>query len=752
MKRASIQNGAWAVVLALGLFVFLTSGRCVASIDSFFDIFTELSVGPPYPPPTSVQAKVSSAMEPGMPLDMISMRVNSVMPDPTLGTRMVGSDSGGGVGSPGLNSFFDVYLMTDGFQSSFFDIFTEISMMAGGPLPVVGTPTVVWHTSSFFDVFLEVDVPGVDRQFITMQVRIPDGQPVQFASPEAVTDGVGVHTTFMVSKTGVPPAILTLPLFRIVVTGTWGFPNPTPTFNINKFIQNPDRSAYGLDVLAGPNTNADGTATMLADDFICTQTGPISDIHIWGSWLNDKLDRRPTFWLGIWSDVPATKDSPSRPGELLWSQVFPPGQYQGSLYKTVPFETFYTRHPTNTIMGADHQIWKYDFFPRTSFRQTGTPWLPKIYWLSLVASNMPGTYFGWKTTPDHFNDAASFVPVQIKPHFPILTDSWRVLTDITRRPRELSFAITTSQQRQWACNKDFYRPLPFANVRVVMPWRWPISGHFDGGGIFPLFGEFAWAWNASDNTVLDWTGMASGQYEVVHVGFEGPGSFPPFLNWGWWDPFSMNWLGWIPQVNIGWPPAFPPLIPPVIGITNIVTDRAITNSVFISNLSIEYFTNAVELTQLNRTGVRNPIRTDVAMPAAPMIPPGGFTTVEIPIPPVEATFAVVIPQISPVNVDGLPMPAMASTDYAMYPMTALVPNPPPPEPVIQTPVMTETEVMLTWTAQPGAIYRVQSKATVTSETSWEDVEGDVIAGEATASKAVPLGGTTRFYRVFGFAP
>src|SRR5205085_7160156 len=44
---------------------------------------------------------------------------------------------------------------------------------------------------------------------------------------------------------------------------------------------------------------------VLADDFICTNTGPVTDIHIWGSWLNDLVDPTPTFWLGIYYDVPA---------------------------------------------------------------------------------------------------------------------------------------------------------------------------------------------------------------------------------------------------------------------------------------------------------------------------------------------------------------------------------------------------------------------------------------------------------------
>ena len=28
---------------------------------------------------------------------------------------------------------------------------------------------------------------------------------------------------------------------------------------------------------------------ILADDYLCTQTGPITEIHIWGSWYHDRV-------------------------------------------------------------------------------------------------------------------------------------------------------------------------------------------------------------------------------------------------------------------------------------------------------------------------------------------------------------------------------------------------------------------------------------------------------------------------------
>src|SRR2546423_5835293 len=60
-----------------------------------------------------------------------------------------------------------------------------------------------------------------------------------------------------------------------------------PITNAIKWIQYPDRA--GLDVLAAqPPAGAAGQPLILASDFRCTQTGPITDIHLWASWLGDK--------------------------------------------------------------------------------------------------------------------------------------------------------------------------------------------------------------------------------------------------------------------------------------------------------------------------------------------------------------------------------------------------------------------------------------------------------------------------------
>src|SRR3990170_7895753 len=58
-----------------------------------------------------------------------------------------------------------------------------------------------------------------------------------------------------------------------------------------KWVQLPDLQPTGVDVKAT-------YPKVLADDFLCTSTGPITDIHIWGSWLYDRLPVIPGTTVG----------------------------------------------------------------------------------------------------------------------------------------------------------------------------------------------------------------------------------------------------------------------------------------------------------------------------------------------------------------------------------------------------------------------------------------------------------------------
>jgi len=167
--------------------------------------------------------------------------------------------------------------------------------------------------------------------------------------------------------------------------------------------QVPDLSPTGMDVSLA--------RTPLADDFRCTATGAIRDIHLWGSFVNDVLPKEGpdslTLELRIYSDIPAEKDRWSRPGELLWSRIFMPGQYTARKVHDGP-EGWYDPIVYLYLPDNHRQAYQYNFcIDEDPFiQQEGT-----IYWLFVRDLTGSQHYvFGWKTTSKrfHWNDDAVY--------------------------------------------------------------------------------------------------------------------------------------------------------------------------------------------------------------------------------------------------------------------------------------------------------------------------------------------------------
>ncbi len=210
------------------------------------------------------------------------------------------------------------------------------------------------------------------------------------------------------------------------------------------FPQLPDISSNGMDVLAtwGLGDAANQFGKIVADDWRCSESGPVSDIHIWGSWLNDMLPQgtdgtasadNVRFKLSIHENIPAGVDTEmpwSHPGLELWQSVFEVGdpQVTSRLYATLPVgeeEMFYDPN-LDAIIGFDREVYQYNFVLTEDaadplFHQVEG----EIYWLDvqadpvepIVASSEPAL-FGWKTsdfnqyptpwTGNHYEDDAVF--------------------------------------------------------------------------------------------------------------------------------------------------------------------------------------------------------------------------------------------------------------------------------------------------------------------------------------------------------
>jgi hypothetical protein len=143
----------------------------------------------------------------------------------------------------------------------------------------------------------------------------------------------------------------------------------------------------------------------LADDWQCTETGPVKDIHFWGGWKQGNEGTVLSFWLRIYEDISAA-GSPtgySMPGALLWEkQCF---AYEVSPMNPATMEGWYWPEPGLWEWDDHQQYYQYDICfdePDWFYQESGT-----IYWLNISADvDDPAFEWGWKSTQDHWNDDA----------------------------------------------------------------------------------------------------------------------------------------------------------------------------------------------------------------------------------------------------------------------------------------------------------------------------------------------------------
>jgi len=171
--------------------------------------------------------------------------------------------------------------------------------------------------------------------------------------------------------------------------------------------QLPDLSPTGIDI--------DNTWFILADDFKCTESGPITDVRIWASFFDDILPEvgvdSLAFALAIHADIPDDPMNPddwSKPAEgpPLWFQEFFPGQYTVTQVADNISEDWYDLETEIWSNDNHQQAYQYDFeVTENPFPQEEG----EIYWLAVKVLDDVG--FGWKTTtardPDlRWNDDA----------------------------------------------------------------------------------------------------------------------------------------------------------------------------------------------------------------------------------------------------------------------------------------------------------------------------------------------------------
>lgn len=173
--------------------------------------------------------------------------------------------------------------------------------------------------------------------------------------------------------------------------------DPSDGWNMH-FAQLP--SVFGWDVNAT-------SPTVLADDWTCAETGWIRDIHFWGAWKHGSIGQVAAFQLSIYADIPANPpEFPyGRPGALLWERQV--SEFMIALPDEPLGPGGWHDPSTGAWFPEDHSYYfQYNVFldePDWFWQSEGT-----TYWLAIsaVVADPGQTQWGWKSTMDHWSDAA----------------------------------------------------------------------------------------------------------------------------------------------------------------------------------------------------------------------------------------------------------------------------------------------------------------------------------------------------------
>jgi hypothetical protein len=146
-----------------------------------------------------------------------------------------------------------------------------------------------------------------------------------------------------------------------------------------------------------------------ADDWECSESGWVKDIHFWGSWKDGITGQIDGFGIGIYADVPAGVDLPWSHPEDYPLMSYYINDFSSTRIDPPTEEGWYDPSTGEVIWNHSQSYYQYDIcFENELFwfwQDSGT-----VYWLSVSAMHS-GTeeQWGWKSSIDHWNDNAVFL-------------------------------------------------------------------------------------------------------------------------------------------------------------------------------------------------------------------------------------------------------------------------------------------------------------------------------------------------------
>jgi hypothetical protein len=140
----------------------------------------------------------------------------------------------------------------------------------------------------------------------------------------------------------------------------------------------------------------------LGDDWKCTETGPVDDIHFWLSWFYDDPMTIDELYVSIWSNNPNGTGGHSQPLDLKWDRTFTPKQFVMREYGNGDQRWMM---PWGEVIPHPHKL-----IFQINIVEIDDPFEQKegeIYWLVIKMSSISDIHtVGWKTSEDHFMDNA----------------------------------------------------------------------------------------------------------------------------------------------------------------------------------------------------------------------------------------------------------------------------------------------------------------------------------------------------------
>ncbi len=233
---------------------------------------------------------------------------------------------------------------------------------------------------------------------------------------------------------------------------------------------------------------------IVADDFRCIGTMPVTSIHWWGSYVGweglKPPEPAPTSWqIAFWSNVPAGVNAPySYPEKPLWQIDIPYERVDVNIVAQdylpeIPYPDNCFQY--NVELEHDEIFWQNEFIDDTN---------DNIFWISVAAeyNNVVPSYpWGWKTRPWSWtDDAVTFVvdepnentvldPNSITP-LEYEGESYDVCFELDTDPNWIKWEQLYTGIRNWPHYEDeksmFNLPYPEEERLVVDDWPCDSNG------------------------------------------------------------------------------------------------------------------------------------------------------------------------------------------------------------------------------------------------------------------------------------